>query len=50
MEDKQITCKECGAEFTFTAGEQEFFASRGFVEPGKCKTCRDAAKAAKRGN
>ena len=26
-EDKTLICKECGAEFVFTAGEQEFYAS-----------------------
>ena len=29
-EDKTLVCKECGAEFVFSAGEQEFYASRGF--------------------
>ncbi|MCI9027375.1 MAG: zinc-binding protein, partial [Lawsonibacter sp.] len=29
-EDKILVCKECGNEFTFTAGEQEFYAERGF--------------------
>ena len=29
-EDKILVCKECGKEFTFTAGEQEFYAERGF--------------------
>ena len=24
MEDKKITCKDCGKEFIFTVGEQEF--------------------------
>ena len=48
-EDKTLTCKECGAEFVFTAGEQEFYASRGFVnEPQRCKACRDARKNASR--
>lgn len=43
--DKTLTCKECGSEFVFTAGEQEFYAERGFVnEPQRCKTCRDARK------
>ena len=27
-EDKTLVCKECGKEFVFTAGEQEFYASR----------------------
>ena len=28
-EDKTLICKECGNEFVFTAGEQEFYASKG---------------------
>ena len=48
-EDKKLTCKECGNEFTFTAGEQEFYAERGFQnEPQRCKACRDARKNATR--
>ena len=48
-EDKILTCKECGNEFTFTAGEQEFYAERGFQnEPQRCKACRDARKNATR--
>ena len=31
-QDKTLICKECGAEFVFTAGEQEFYAEKGFVE------------------
>ncbi|OGO90688.1 MAG: zinc-binding protein [Clostridiales bacterium GWF2_38_85] len=46
-EDKELVCKECGEKFTFTAGEQEFYASRGFQnEPQRCKKCRDARKGA----
>ena len=33
FEDKTLVCKECGKEFVWTAGEQEFYASRGFREP-----------------
>ena len=44
-EDKTLICKECGNEFVFTAGEQEFYAERGFAnEPQRCKACRDACK------
>lgn len=44
-EDKVLKCKECGEEFVFTAGEQEFYAERGFQnEPQRCKKCRDARK------
>lgn len=45
FEDKTLVCKECGAEFVFTAGEQEFYAEKGLQnEPQRCKTCRDARK------
>lgn len=45
--DKVIVCKDCGQEFTFTEGEQAFYAERGFQEPVRCKACRDARKAQK---
>lgn len=49
-EDKTLTCKECGKEFVFTAGEQEFYAEKGFVnEPQRCKECRDSRKQASKG-
>ena len=49
-EDKNLVCKECGNEFVFTAGEQAFYAERGFQnEPQRCKNCRDARKNATRG-
>lgn len=48
--DKQLVCKECGSDFTFTAGEQEFYAEKGFQnEPQRCKSCRDARKRGERG-
>lgn len=44
--DKTLNCVDCGAEFVFTAGEQEFHASRGFTnEPKRCPDCRRARKA-----
>ncbi len=48
-EDKTLKCKDCGADFIFTAGEQEFYAEKGLEhEPLRCKACRDARKAATR--
>ena len=50
FEDKTLICKECGNEFVFTAGEQEFYAEKGFEnEPQRCKACRDARKQAIKG-
>jgi CxxC-x17-CxxC domain-containing protein len=43
--DKTLTCSDCSADFVFTAGEQEFYASKGLVnEPGRCPDCRAARK------
>jgi CxxC-x17-CxxC domain-containing protein len=44
-QDKTLTCRDCGQQFTFTAGEQEFYASRGLMnQPGRCPDCRRARK------
>ena len=44
-EDKKIVCIECGEEFVFEAGEQEYYAKKGFTnEPKRCKSCIKARK------
>jgi len=51
FQDKSIKCSDCGATFTFTAGEQEFFASKGFTnEPRRCPSCRQAKKSERYGS
>ena len=41
-----LTCVDCGRPFDFTAGEQEFFALKGFTnKPNRCNDCRTARKA-----
>ncbi len=51
FEDKELQCSDCGQEFTFTAGEQEFYSSRGLQnEPRRCPECRQARKAERYGN
>ena len=45
FQDKTLKCKDCGQEFVFTAGEQEFYQEKGFQnEPQRCKACIDAKK------
>lgn len=45
FQDKNLVCKDCGKDFVFTAGEQEFYATKGFQnEPTRCKECRDSRK------
>ena len=48
--DKTLTCRDCGSTFPFTAGEQEFFAQKGFTnEPSRCPACRAARKGQRSG-
>jgi len=51
FKDKSLQCSDCGATFTFSAEEQEFFASKGYTnEPKRCPACRQARKAERYGN
>ena len=51
FQDKSIQCFDCGTTFTFSAEEQEQFASRGYTnEPKRCPSCRQARKARQYGN
>jgi CxxC-x17-CxxC domain-containing protein len=44
--DRTLVCRDCNEEFVFTAGEQEFYESRGLTNtPGRCPSCRAARKA-----
>ena len=46
--DEPLTCIDCGTEFVFTAGEQQFFATKGFQnKPNRCAQCRAARKNAR---
>ena len=48
--DRTLTCVDCGAQFTFSAEDQEYHASRGFTnEPKRCSGCRAARKAERDG-
>jgi len=50
FEDKALQCADCGATFTFTAGEQEFFAAKGYTnDPKRCPSCRQARKSERSG-
>lgn len=46
MEDIKLNCRDCGSEFLFTVGEQEFYKEKGFEnQPTRCTDCRKARKA-----
>ena len=41
FQDRILRCVDCGAEFVWTAGEQQFFADKNFKnEPKRCKACK----------
>ena len=51
FQDKSLQCADCSATFTFTAGEQEFFAGKGYTnEPKRCPACRQSRKSERYGN
>jgi len=51
FQDKSIQCSDCGTTFTFSADEQELFASRGYTsDPKRCPSCRQARKSQRYGN
>ena len=51
LEDRVLTCRDCGRQFVFTAGEQEFYQSRGLTnDPGRCADCRMARKSQRGGS
>ena len=43
--DKTLKCRDCGNDFEFTAGEQEFYQQKGLMnQPSRCPTCRTARR------
>ena len=51
FQDKSLQCSDCGATFTFSVEEQEFFASKGYTnEPKRCPDCRQARKSERFGS
>ncbi len=46
FQDQTLVCKDCGKQFVWTAGEQEFYAQKGFNNPPfRCADCRSKRKA-----
>jgi len=44
-QDETLICEDCGKEFAFTAGEQEFYAEKGLTnKPKRCPDCRKARR------
>lgn len=43
-EDRNLTCVECNGEFVFSADDQQFHAERGYQDPKRCPSCRQARR------
>ena len=51
MQDQTLTCKDCGKQYVWTAGEQEFYQQKGFTNPpSRCPDCRKLKKQQMREN
>ena len=44
--DQIIRCQDCGQDFVWTEGEQEFYQEKGLAAPTRCAVCRAVFKAA----
>jgi len=51
FQEKTLHCADCGADFSFTAEDQQFFQSKGYTnEPKRCPSCRQARKTERGGS
>ena len=49
--DKSLQCADCGATFTFSSQDQEFFQTKGYTnDPKRCPSCRNARKSERNGS
>jgi CxxC-x17-CxxC domain-containing protein len=45
LEEKKLRCRDCGQEFSFTVGEQEFYSAHGLQnDPSRCPQCRSSRR------
>jgi CxxC-x17-CxxC domain-containing protein len=46
--DRVLQCRDCGSDFTWSAGEQSFYAAKQLINtPSRCPACRARARAAR---
>jgi CxxC-x17-CxxC domain-containing protein len=46
--DQTLTCRDCGTQFIWSAGEQAFYASKNLMNsPSRCPACRAQARASR---
>lgn len=51
FQDKTLQCSDCGATFTHSADDQEYYQSKGYTnEPKRCPECRQKRKSERNGS
>ena len=45
VDDRILTCRDCGRDFVFAVGEQKYFLTRGLATPKRCPECRQLRRA-----
>ena len=51
FQDKSLQCSDCGATFTHSVEDQEFYQSKGYTnEPKRCPDCRQKRKSERYGS
>ena len=45
FQDRNLTCSECGESFTFGGDDQRYHVERGYTDPKRCPSCRQARRA-----
>ena len=51
FEDVTLRCRDCSADFVWTAGEQSFFQEKGLLnQPQRCPECRSAKRLQRQGS
>lgn len=49
-QDQSLVCRDCGNQFVWTGGEQDFYKQKGFSAPLRCPDCREKRKNERRSN
>ena len=44
FQDKAIVCAECGESFDFSADDQNYHSEKGYSDPKRCPSCRQARR------
>ena len=49
FEDKSLVCAECGQTFIFSPDDQRYHSEKGYTDPKRCPSCREARRGQRSG-